>query len=95
MATEILIKNDTPVVWANTADYSPGAGVIYTRTHQLDLTSLATTAARQGAKADLGTPRASAYVVRFSPAVNVAVAAGAAIYVYFGFCNYYNSQSYL
>ena len=69
MATEILIKNNTTVVWANTGDYNPGAGVIYTRTAQIDLTSIADAAARQGAKVDLGATRASAYVVRFSPAI--------------------------
>ena len=87
MPTEILIKNNTPIVWADTSDYNPAAGVIYTRTHQLDLTSLATTAARQGAKADLGAARASAYRVRFFPEVDVAIVAGTALYVYFGFSN--------
>ena len=87
MATEILIKNSTPVVWADTTDYSPSAGTIYTRTDQIDLTSIADTAARQGAKVNLGATRASAYRIRFCPELNVAPASGAAIYVYFAFSN--------
>lgn len=55
MANEILIKNGTQIVWADTTDFgdSPVA-----RTVQLDLTSLASGAARQGVKVDLGETRA-------------------------------------
>ncbi len=87
MATEILIKNGTPIVWADTTDYSPAAGVIYTRTHQIDLTSLADTEARQGVKADLTAARAGAMRVRFCPELDVAPASGVAIYIYFAFSN--------
>lgn len=87
MATEILIKNGTPIVWADTTDYSPAGGVIYTRTHQIDLTSLADAAARQGAKADLGATRGGAMSIRFCPEFDVAPASGAAVYVYFAFSN--------
>jgi hypothetical protein len=83
MATEILIKNGTPIVWADTTDYNPAAGVIWARTHQLDLTSLATTAAQQGAKADLGATRAAAFTVRLCPEFDVAPASGLQIAVYF------------
>jgi len=87
MANEILIKNNTPIVWANSTDYNPAAEIIYTRTHQLDLTSLANAAARQGAKADLGATRANAHRIRFCPEFDVAPASGAAMYVYFAFSN--------
>lgn len=50
MANDILRKQNTPIVWANSGDYTGDGG---TRTHQIDLTSLAAAAARQGAKADV------------------------------------------
>ena len=87
MATEILIKNGTPIVWTDGTDYNPAAGVIYARTTQLDLTSLASAAARQGVKADLGAARAEAYRVRFCPELDVAPASGATIEIYFSFSN--------
>jgi len=60
MANEILLKELTPTVWADTTDYNGDGG---TRTHQIDLTGLAAAAARQGAKADLGATRAPRYAV--------------------------------
>lgn len=63
MANEVLVKVGTPVVWADVTDYS-STGSGFTRTHQIDLTSLAAGAARQGAKADLGATRAKVYTVR-------------------------------
>ena len=63
MATnEVLKKYGTPIVWADTTDYSSTVSGL-TRTHQIDLTSVATTASRQGAKADLGATRAADYIV--------------------------------
>ena len=88
MATEILIKNGTPIVWADTSDYNPAAGVIYTRTHQLDLTSLANAAARQGAKADFGAARGGAGMLRFCPELDAAPASGATIEVYLSFSSH-------
>ena len=41
----------TPIVWADSGDYDGAGGA---RTHQIDLDSLGSPAARQGAKADLG-----------------------------------------
>jgi hypothetical protein len=61
MPTEVLIKTGTPIVWANSADFN---NTDYTRTHQINLASLATTKARQGAKADLGGIRAAQCAVR-------------------------------
>ncbi len=52
MANLIGVRQGTGVVWANTGDYSSTISG-YTRTHQLDLTSLAAGAARQGVKADM------------------------------------------
>lgn len=72
MATEILIKNDTAIVWADTTDY---AGDLGARTDQIDLTSIPSTAARQGAKKDLGAVRAAAYAVTLAVEMDVAPAA--------------------
>ena len=58
--TDFRIKQDTPYVWADTADYAGDGGA---RTDQIDLTSIGVAAARQGAKRDLGTPRAAAWTV--------------------------------
>ncbi len=69
MPTEILVKSGTPIVWADVTDY---AGDLGARTHQIDLTSIAAAAARQGAKADLGATRAAAYAV--TVAIEFAVA---------------------
>lgn len=51
MTTDIFRVLGTPIVWADTTDYAGDGG---SRTHQIDLTSLASAAARQGAKADIG-----------------------------------------
>lgn len=53
----IRIQQGTAVVWADTTDYSSTVSGL-ARTHQIDLTSLADAAARQGAKADIGATRA-------------------------------------
>lgn len=51
MANKVLVDaSNTPVVWADSADYAGDGG---TRTHQIDLTALGAGAARQGAKADM------------------------------------------
>ena len=62
MASEILLKMDTAICWADTTDYS-NAGSGISRTHQIDLTSIADTEAREGAKADLTATRAPSYAV--------------------------------
>lgn len=81
MATEILVKNGTPVVWADTTDFS-STNNGYTRTAQLDLTSIAHAAARQGDKADLGANRAAQYAVHVGFELDVAPTAGSVIEVY-------------
>jgi hypothetical protein len=78
--TEQLVKTATPVVWADTTDYvDPTSGGVLARTHQIDLTSLADGAARQGAKADLGATRAKQYRVLVGIEMDVAPASGATI----------------
>lgn len=59
MATDILVVEGTPKVWADVTDYAGDGGA---RTHQIDLTSLGIGAARQGQKADLGAVRGEIYV---------------------------------
>lgn len=82
MATnEVLVKNGTPIVWADTTDYNPAASG-YTRSHQIALASLASTKARQGAKADLGATRAARYAVFVGMELDVAPTAGTVIELY-------------
>ena len=53
MANKVLVDHsNTPIVWADSADYAGDGGA---RTHQITLASLANGAARQGAKADMDT----------------------------------------
>lgn len=81
MANEILVKQGTAVCWADTTDYnSAGSGIA--RTHQITLAALASAAARQGAKADLGATRAARYAVIVGMELDVAPAAGKTIEVY-------------
>jgi len=75
MPNEVLQKTGTPLVWANSGDFS-GTNSGFARTHQLDLTSLANNAARQGTKADLGATRARQFAVVAGLQVNVAATAG-------------------
>lgn len=82
MPNEILSKDLTAVVWAHST-YSPPAG-LPARTHQINLTSLADAAARQGAKADLGATRAMLYLVAVAMELAVAPTSGEIIEIYFG-----------
>ena len=82
MANEVLEKLGTPVVWADTTDYS-STGSGYTRTAQLDLTSLANTLGREGAKVDLGATRAAKYSIHVGMEIDVAPTAGTVVEVYF------------
>ena len=79
MANEILVKSGTPIVWADATDYAGDGG---TRTHQIDLTSLADGAARQGAKADLGATRAKHFSVTVCVEMAVAPTSKDAVDVY-------------
>ena len=73
MANEILTKNGTPIVWADTTDFG---GSPLARTVQIDLTSVASTAARQGVKVDLGATRAARYDVTLRVELDVAPTSG-------------------
>ena len=64
MATnQILITHGTPIVWADETDYAGGSQVGGTRTHDLDLTNLLFSAARQGVKVDLTANHAEEYSI--------------------------------
>lgn len=86
MANEVTVKEGTPIVWADDADYAGGSQVGGTRTHDLDLTDLLFTAARQGVKADLGANRAARYAITLSIEMKTGEApeAGETIDLYWG-----------
>jgi len=74
------IEMGTPVCWADTTDYSnTNSGI--SRTHQIDLTSLADGDARQGAKADLTANRAPTYAVKVCLEFDVAPTAGEVVHI--------------
>jgi hypothetical protein len=80
-AGDVTVGMGTPVVWADETDFN-GAASGLTRTHQIDLTSLADGDMWQGAKADLGATRAPAYAVQCCFEPDVAPAATTYIEVY-------------
>lgn len=75
MPTEVLQKGGTPVVFADTTDYS-ATNSGYTRTAQIDLTSLANGAAQESDKVDLGATRAAEYDVIVNAEIDAAPTAG-------------------
>lgn len=75
MANIINHKEGTPTVFADVTDFSPTLNG-FTRTVQLDLTSIANGAARESTKADLGALRARLYAVRVGIEYDVAPVAG-------------------
>ena len=87
MAVEIKVKDGTPIVWADSADFSTTLNG-YTRTHQIDLTSIADGAARQGAKADLTATRAARYSIHVGIEMDVAPASGATVDFYWAASNH-------
>jgi hypothetical protein len=80
-AGDITVGMGTPVCWADTSDYNSAASGI-SRTHQIDLTSLADGDMWQGAKADLGATRAPGYGVKVCIEMDVAPAAGTKVEFY-------------
>lgn len=68
-------------MWADGTDYSSAVSGL-ARTHQLDLTSLGNTSARQGAKADLNAIRAESFIVLVAIEMAVAPASGAVVEFY-------------
>jgi hypothetical protein len=85
--TDILIGNGTPIILADSTDYNPTSGVslLGTRTHQLDLTSVAAAAYRQSAKFDFGATRARNWYCRAAFEPTSAPTAGTAVEVFIGF----------
>lgn len=79
MPTEALIKSGTPIVVADLTDY---AGDLGARTDQIDLTSIATLAARQSDKIDLGAVRAAIFAVTIAIEFAVAPGSGAIVSVW-------------
>lgn len=70
---DILVYSDTPIVVADLADYAGDLGV---RTDQIDLTSIASGAAQESDKVDLGEKRAVVFTVTAAIEFNVAPASG-------------------
>lgn len=81
MANEILHKVGTPVVFADVTDYS-SSGSGFTRTAQILLESVATGAARQSDKVDLGATRARMYGVLVGIEFGTAPTAGGLVEFY-------------
>lgn len=89
MANDILLDFGTAIVVSDTTDYADNQG-FGARTHQIDLTSLASTAARQSEKIDLqreatNTRVARLYRVSMSIEFAVAPASGELVDLYVGF----------
>lgn len=85
MANEILQKAQTAIVIADTTDY---AGDLGTRTDQIDLTSLASGAARQSDKVDLGGGAAllgTRFAVYIAIEFDVAPTSGDVVDIWIGF----------
>lgn len=79
MATEVLVKSGTPVVWAASAEYG---NVPYTDNYEMDMGGLANGGAWQGAKGDFGATRAAQYAVRISIELDVDLSSAGTIEVY-------------
>lgn len=63
MASNLIdFSEGTPVVWANSSDYSAAVSGL-ARTDQLDLTGVANGAARQGEKHDFGVTRDQTFLI--------------------------------
>jgi len=80
MATEILVKDGTAIVLADTTDYAGDGGA---RTNQIDLTSIASTEARQSDKIDLLEARAARFSVTLCVEFDVAPSSGNIVSLYF------------
>ena len=76
--TNYVLGSGTPIVWADATDFLPTGGAwSVTRTHQIDLTSIAANAYRQGAKADLG---AATWAQRWIPVISIEPVSAPAAY---------------
>ena len=82
MATNLVkVTEQTPIVWADTTDYT-GTVSGLTRTAQIDLTSVASNQARQGAKVDLGATRWPSYAVSLAVEIASGAISGESVDVY-------------
>lgn len=87
MATnQVLITEGTPIVWADETDYAGGSQVGGTRTHDLDLTDLLFSVARQGVVVDLGASRPPEYSISLAVEFksNEAPESGETVNLYWG-----------
>jgi hypothetical protein len=74
----------TPIIWAHGDDFNPAgnSSLGTAEDYELDLTSLADGAGRQGEKGDLGATRAAGYACFLRWETNTAPAAGTRVDVY-------------
>jgi hypothetical protein len=83
MAT-FTLADGTPIIWADATDWPDGGAHGFGNdNYQIDLTSLANNAARQGVKGDLGATRSPTFAVRVGIEVDVAPVSTGAAYVEF------------
>lgn len=71
MASEILVKQGTAIVWADATNYTPVAGG-FSQTEALTLGGLTAGAAKQGAQADLQHLATDKFPARWLVAVSIA-----------------------
>ena len=82
MATNLVkITEQTAIVWADTTDYSSTVSGL-ARTDQIDLTSVAAAASRQGDKKDMGATRWPSYIVTVGIEIASIAASGETIDLY-------------
>jgi hypothetical protein len=81
MTRKIEVRRNTPIVFADYDDYT-GTASGYVRTNQIDLTSLANNAARQGDKQDMSGLRDTDWIVMVAIEFDVAPASGAEVKFY-------------
>lgn len=74
----ITVADGTPIVWAHGDDWGAGKHGFGEENYEIDLTSLADAAARQGVKGDLGATRAPTYTVMVGFEIDVAPATSGA-----------------
>lgn len=86
MSSKIYIDQETPIVWADTTDFSsPSHG--FSRTAQMNMENVANNAAWQGAKVDLGAVHAESYTVVVGWEPNATPTAGLTVEYYWSASN--------
>lgn len=87
MATSLVkVTEQTPIVWANTGDYSSTVSG-FVRTHAMDFTSIGAGAYEEGAKADLGVTRWPLYAVHVAVEFASGAISGETVDYYWGASN--------